>query len=74
MHPFKLQYDNWINCYLVIEVDLAARASFPDRLIKEGWPGARLGQIEASFPHHIHDADATDKRSKTNADRKIRVF
>jgi hypothetical protein len=35
-----------------------------DRPIKGGWPAARVGQIEASFPYHIHDADATDKRSK----------
>jgi hypothetical protein len=41
--------------------------------LKGSWPGTRAGQIENTLPYCLHGEDETDKSSKNDADRKIRV-
>jgi hypothetical protein len=41
--------------------------------LKGGWPGARVGKIEASLPYHMYNVGATDNKVLKYTKQKLMI-
>jgi hypothetical protein len=42
-------------------------------VLKGGWPGARVGKIEASLPYHMNNANTIDEKVVKYTKRKLMI-